>query len=279
MKEMIAKILLSIGALLAIALITLAIIQVKNQREVSQIWRSLEAVPIETRFNKDMVAELPAPVQRYFFHAIALQTPLATSVSLKMNGNFRLSQDKTWLPMEAKEIVSASIGFVWKAVIGNSLMQMRGGDYYINNSGQVQFSLWGIIPLVNTQNMDTNRSAIGRLAGETIWLPSALLPQRGVSWQAINETTIQAILKIDGEPIILTLFIDSQGRLLKMSFPRWGDRTDDGSFAYIPFGGEFQAESTFAGFTIPAEMSLGWWFGTDRYAPFFRATIEQAKFR
>ncbi|MEA5628334.1 DUF6544 family protein [Nostoc sp. UHCC 0251] len=37
-----------------------------------------------------MVAELPAPVQRYFLHAIALQTPLASSVSLKMSGNFRL---------------------------------------------------------------------------------------------------------------------------------------------------------------------------------------------
>lgn len=276
---MIAKILWSIGALLAIALIILAIIQVKNEREVSQIWRSLEAVPTETRFTKDMVAELPAPIQRYFFHAIAPQTPLAASVSLKMKGNFRLSQDKPWLPMEAKEIVSASKGFIWQAVIGNSLMQMRGGDYYINNSGRVRFSLWGLIPLVNTQNTDTNRSAIGRLAGEMVWLPSALLPQRGVSWQAIDETTIQASLKIDGEPITLTLFIDSDGKLLKISFPRWGEYTDDGSFAYIPFGGEFQTERTFGGFTIPAQMSLGWWVGTDRYAPFFRATIEQAEFR
>ncbi len=88
-----------------------------------------------------MVAELPAPVQRYFLHAIALQTPLASSVSLKMSGNFRLSQDKPWLPMKAQEIISASKGFVWKAAIGNSLLQMRGGDYYINNLGRMRFSL------------------------------------------------------------------------------------------------------------------------------------------
>ncbi len=59
-----------------------------------------------------MVAKLPAPVQRDFFHAIAPQTALAASVSLKMKGNFRPSEDKPWLPMEAKEIVSASKGFV-----------------------------------------------------------------------------------------------------------------------------------------------------------------------
>ncbi|MFH7029684.1 MAG: DUF6920 family protein [Heteroscytonema crispum UTEX LB 1556] len=276
---MIAKIFLSIGGLLSIAFIVLVIIQVKNDQEVSRIWRSLEGVPTENRFTEDMVAELPAPVQRYFLHAIAPLTPLADSASLSMSGNFRLSQDKPWLPMEAKEIISASKGFVWKAVIGSGLLQMRGGDYYINNLGRVRFSLWGLIPLVNAHSPDTNRSAIGRLAGEMVCLPSALLPQRGVSWKAIDERTIQASLKIDGEPVTLTLFIDSDGKLLKLSFPRWGEHTDDGSFTYIPFGGEFQEERTFGGFTIPSQMSLGWWFGTDRYSEFFRATIEQAEFR
>jgi hypothetical protein len=276
---MIGKIFLSIGALLAIAFITLIIIGVRNDQEVNRIWLQMEAVPTENRFTEDMVGELPAPVQRYLLHAIALGTPFASSVSLKMSGNFRLSPDKPWLPMEAKEIISAFKGFVWKAVIGSGLLQMRGGDYYFNNLGRMRFSLWGLIPLVNAHNPDINRSAIGRLSGELVWLPSALLPQRGVSWKAIDRGTIQASLKIDGEPITLTLFIDSDGKLLKLSFPRWGEHTDDGSFTDIPFGGEFQEEHTFGGFTIPSQMSLGWWFGTDRYSEFFRATIEQAEFR
>jgi hypothetical protein len=275
---MMAKILLGISALLSIAFLVLLIMQVRNEQEVSRIWQTLESAPTENRFTQDMVAELPAPVQRYFLHAIALGTPLASSVSLKMSGNFRLSQDKPWLPMICQEIISASKGFVWKAAIGSTLFQMRGGDYYINGFGRVRFSLWGLIPLVNAHGSDTTRSGIGRLAGEMVWLPSALLPQRGVNWKAIDERTIQANLKIDGEPITLTLVIDSQGKLLKLSFPRWGEHTDDSSFTYIPFGGEFQEEQTFGGFTIPSQMSLGWWFGCGRYSEFFRATIEQAEF-
>jgi hypothetical protein len=58
---MIAKILLSVGELLAIALLVLVILRVKNDQEVSKIWRSLEGVPAENHFTKDMVAELPAP--------------------------------------------------------------------------------------------------------------------------------------------------------------------------------------------------------------------------
>jgi hypothetical protein len=278
-RKMMAKILLGIGVLLASVFLALVIVQVRNDQEVSRIWQTLLTVPdSENRFTKDMVAKLPTPVQRYFLHTIALGTPLASSVNLKMSGHFRLSQDQPWLPMVGEEIISDKKGFVWKAAIGSPLLQMRGGDYYIDGLGRMRFSLWGLVPFVNVQNPDTNRSAIGRLAGEMVWLPSGLLPQRGVSWKAIDEKTIQASLKIDGEPVTLTLFIDSNGKLLKLSFPRWGEHTEDGSYTYIPFGGEVQQEQTFSGFTIPSQVSLGWWFGTERYSDFFRATIEQAEF-
>ncbi|MHC5745920.1 MAG: DUF6920 family protein [Nostoc sp.] len=275
---MFTKVFLTIAALVAIAFIILVIIGVKNEQEVNRIWRSLEGLPTENRFTKDMVAGLPAPVQRYFLHSIAPGTPLASSVSLEMSGSFRMAQDKPWIPMQATEILSTK-GFVWKARIGSGLFQMIGSDRYTNKSGRMRFSLWGLIPLVNAHSPDITRSSIGRFAGEFFWLPSVLLPQCGVSWKVIDEKTIQASLKVDDEPVTLTLFIDANGKLLKLSLPRWGDQTEDGSYTYIPFGGEYQEEKTFGGFTIPSQMSAGWWFGTERYSEFFRPTIEQAEFR
>lgn len=275
---MFTKIFLAIGTLLAIALIVLVLLRIRNDREISQTWRLLEQLPAGDRFTPEMIAQLPTPVQRYFFHAIKPGTPLASAVSLEMTGSFRLGQDKPWLPMRAKQIISIPKGFIWKATIGSNWLQMVGADYYANNSARMRFSLWGLLPLVNACNPDIARSAIGRFAGELYWLPSALLPQRGVTWQAIDDNTIQASLKIDSEPITLTMFIDFQGKLLRLSFARWGDKTEDGSHSYIPFGGEYQAERTFAGFTIPSQVSAGWWFGTERYLEFFRAKIEQAKF-
>jgi uncharacterized protein (DUF924 family) len=217
-------------------------------------------------------------VQRYFLHSIAPSTPLASAVSLEMNGSFRLGQDKPWLPMQAKQIISEQ-GFVWKAAIGRSLFQMVGADYYANKSGRTRFSLWGLIGLVNAHSPDIARSSLGRLAGELVLLPSALLPQRGVTWKAIDQKTIEANLNIDGEPITLTLVIDTDGKLVKLFLQRWGNQTEDSSYTYIPFGGEYQEERTFGGFTIPCQISAGWWFGTDRYLEFFRATIKQAEFR
>ncbi|MBD2308772.1 hypothetical protein H6G17_25205 [Chroococcidiopsis sp. FACHB-1243] len=269
---MFTKMFLGIGVLLAIALLGLAILQLGNAKQMSAKERSLE-LPVGELFTEDMVTALPEPVKRYFLHAIAPGTPLANSVRLNMNGSFKLGQDKPWLPMQATEILSTQ-GFIWKAAIGRGLFRMVGADYYVNRSGRVQFSLLGLFPLIDASNPNINRSSIGRLAGEFVWLPSALLPQQGVDWRAIDKNTIQASLKIDGEPITLTLVIDPDGKLLKFSLPRWGDRSPNGSWAYIPFGGEVQAERSFDGFTIPSQVSAGWGYGTSSYFESFRAAIE-----
>ncbi|WP_242055129.1 DUF6544 family protein [Nostoc flagelliforme] len=151
---MFTKISLGIVALLAIALIVLVIISVRNEQEVDRIWRSLESSPTGDRFSEDMIADLPPPVQRYFLHSIAPSTHLATSVNLEMSGSFRMAQDKPWIPMQAKQIISASKGFVWKPVIGSGWFKFMGADYYANKSGRMRFSLWGLIPLVNAHSVD-----------------------------------------------------------------------------------------------------------------------------
>ncbi|MGF1541772.1 MAG: DUF6544 family protein [Pleurocapsa sp.] len=96
--------------------------------------------------------------------------------------------------------------------------------------------------------------------------------------QAIAENTIQAHFQLDNQPITLTLTIDADGRLLKMSLPRWGNCTKDGSWQYIPFGGEIKAEQTFNGYTIPTLIQVSWWFSSQDYFEFCQTNIERAKF-
>jgi hypothetical protein len=272
------KFLLVTGALFISILLVLLLIQAKANIEVQQAEQMLQVRPSEPKvFTQDMIKDLPEPVQRYFGHAITPGTLLTTSVKLTMRGQMRLSPDQAWMPLQAKESLSTR-GFVWQATAGQGWLQMRGADYYTNGTGRMHFALWGLVPVINAQSPDIRRSAIGRWAGEYFWLPSALLPEQGVSWQAINPNTIQASLKADDEPITLTFVIDAQGRVLRSSLLRWGDKTADGRYAAIPFGGEYSAETTFGGYTIPSQMGAGWWFGTERYFEFFQVTLEQAQF-
>jgi hypothetical protein len=244
---------------------------------INQIWQSLENTKAEKpTFAPDLVAGLPAPVQRYFLHAITPGTTLATGVKLKMIGYFQPSPNQK-LTMQAKEILSLQ-GFVWQAFMGNKFLNLQGADYYYNNSGKVEFKIWGLIPFIKDENPDVTRSSIGRCGGELFWLPSALLPPNQVEWKEINNNTIQANLNIDKEIINLTLIIDEQGRVLEVKLPRWGNQNIDKTWQYIPFGGTFAQEASFQGFTIPSQINAGRWVGTENYHSFFQATIEEAEF-
>jgi hypothetical protein len=49
---------------------------------------------------------------------------------------------------------------------------------------------------------------------------------------------------------------------------RWGNAGEN-----IPFGGDVHAERRFGDLVLPSSASVGWWFDTPRYAPFFRVEI------
>jgi Family of unknown function (DUF6544) len=275
---MIIKLLVAFGVLILVALMTVAVLRRRDDGKVDGIWQSLEATSTHQVFTEDMVSDLPAPARRYLLHAIRPGTPLMSSVSLEMRGTMRLKPGQEWMPMKARQILAPPKGFVWRAEVGAGLMHFSGGDHYANGSGRVRFWLWGIIPLVKQEGADVSRAALGRMTCETIWLPSSLLPRRGVKWEALDDESARATMKIGEETITLTLFVEPDGRLREVRILRWGNQTEDGSFGYVPFGGQIQEERAFGGYTIPSKVSVGWWIGTDRYFEFFRAQIENAIF-
>jgi hypothetical protein len=276
---MIIKLMIVFGVLIVVALTALAIIRLRDDKRVEGVWQSLEAPSTHQFFTEDMVSDLPAPARRYLLHAIRPGTPLAYSVSLEMGGTMRLKPGHEWMPMKARQILAPPKGFVWQAEVGDGLMRFSGADHYANGSGRVRFWLWGIIPLVQQEGLNVSRAALGRMVCETIWLPSSLLPQRGVKWEASDDESARATMKIGEETITLNILVEPDGRLREIRILRWGNQTEDGGFGYIPFGGQIQEEHAFDGYMIPSKVGVGWRIGTDRYFEFFRAQIENADFR
>jgi hypothetical protein len=62
---------------------------------------------------------------------------------------------------------------------------------------------------------------------------------------------------------------------------RWGN-PEGAEFDHVNFGAIAEEERTFDGYTIPAQLRVGWYFGSDRFeseGEFFRVTIENAIYR
>ena len=237
-----------------------------------------ETAPRATRaFDPKAFAHLPACVQRYLAHVIAPGTPLAAAVRLRMHGTLRVG--RKWRPFKAEEVIVGSGAMIWRARVRLPGFAIRGFDRYVDGVGAMQWKLFGFVPFIHVSGPDVTRSAAGRVAAESIWLPS-MLCDPGVAWTANDGGVAHAHFLVDAEPMDVAYALD-QGCLQFVALSRWGN-PDGGPFRAIDFGGMVEQEAMFGGYTIPVRVRVGWQFGTDRFeadGEFFRVTIDDAVYR
>jgi hypothetical protein len=250
-----------------------------EDRRADRLEQSLFAAPSDpSRFTAALVADLPAPARRYLRHAIAPGTPLAPAVRLAIEGSMTPTPGGTPVELTADEVLAPRRGFVWTARARMAGLPVRVRDHYAVDDGGVRVHLLGLIPLPSSAQSDVARSSRGRLVGEAVWCPTALVGP-GVTWEAVDANRARFTLVVDGEAVAVTLRVAAEGALREVTLDRWGDVGVD-RFQRIPYGFTVEDEGTFDGVTIPTRIRGGWWYGTDRYDPSAAAafTVTAARF-
>jgi hypothetical protein len=221
-----------------------------------------------------MLAGLDEPVRRYFSHAIGEGATLPGGVCMTMSGHIKVG---AWLPFTAEQTVDGR-SFTWRARVGRGrLTPLRVTDSYANAAGGTHGRVLGCVTLFDAHDGNTARSAATRAAIESVvFAPPTVLPGRGVAWQAESENIIVARFHLPPEHPEVRVRIDEHGAIRTVNALRWGDAGEK-TFQYIPFGGEIHAERRFGDLRLPSSASVGWWFDTPRYAPFFRAEISTVR--
>ncbi|MGB7084987.1 MAG: DUF6544 family protein [Phormidesmis sp.] len=242
---------------------------------LSALWQS--APQGSQTFQLGSIAELCEPTRRYLTHAIAPFTPLAHAVRLKMHGEIKL---KGWQPFQAQQVICWQQGMLWQATVWMKGLPIFGWDRLVNGEGAMQWKLLGLFPVMKASGSDITRSAVGRMQGEYVWLPSAFL-HSAVHWSTPNDAHACTDFTLLNETTHLELTIAQSGQLQEACFKRWGN-PDDRTPHYENFGIYVEDERTFSGYTIPTRIRAGWYFGSSRFeseGEFFRATVDQAVYR
>ncbi|NMG58009.1 hypothetical protein E1H12_05570 [Geitlerinema sp. P-1104] len=243
---------------------------------LNRLWESTASAP--QVFDPRRLTHLPDLVQRYLNHSITPGTPLASAVHLRMHGQIKLN---AWSPFQAEQVIAWNQGMIWSATAWmKGLLPVRGADSLINGCGDLRWKLLGLIPVMTAKGTDITRSIIGRMQGESIWLPSVLAnPDR--PWTVINDSQIQTPVYLFGETTPLQLTLDDRGRLQFLDFQRWGN-PDESHYRYCRFAGIMHDEEMVAGYRIPSRFSVGWGIEdlemTDEQS-FFRATLDSITYR
>jgi hypothetical protein len=223
--------------------------------------------------------ELPAVARRYLEHAIGPVAELADTVELEIRGS--ILQKGRWFSFTAQERLEAGVGFHWAARLRWGPMVLAGVDQLRCGQASIDFRLFGLLPFLHASGPDVARAARGRLAIESLWLPSAAHPELGARWLVPDPTQpdrAEVRLPVDGEEAVVTAVVDPSGRLESAWVSRWGDPTESGSYGLHPFGGVLEGESAFDGYIIPGRLRAGWGFGTPAYRESFRFEITRASF-
>jgi hypothetical protein len=148
----------------------------------------------------------------------------------------------------------------------------------------MRWKLAGIVPVMSASDDDTYRSAAGRLAGEMMLLPGAVIGEH-VQWtdctDGAGSSCSSCTASVTTGPFThrVTVGIDSDGVLESVVLPRWGN-PDGKAHREHSFGVEMEGDQQMGGYRVPRDMRAGWWFGTPRWAEgeFFRATIDTMEF-
>ena len=215
-------------------------------------------------FSETDLAGLPEPAIRYLRHAIAPGTPLSPACRIEMTGTMTPSPGSPPTALTAVEALTPREGFVWTAQATMKGLPVRVRDQYHRGVGGVYVTAAGVLPIpLGGNDADVARSARGRLAGEAVWCPTALL-HPDVTWDDVDADRARYTLSIDGAAIAVTLHIDREGALKDVTLNRWG-APEGGAARLHPYGFRVDAEGTFDGVTIPTRITGGWDYGTEAY--------------
>ncbi len=203
-------------------------------------------------------------MRRFFLHAIRAGSAPPDGVRLTMSGSIKVG---VWLPFRAEQSLDGR-SFAWRAKVGPSAWSIA-----TRRRRRTEGRLSGAAP-VRRRRREHDPSAAGRAALEAVaFSPGSVLPDRGVDWRAEADDRIVARFDLPPERPEVHVAIDGDGAVRNLYALRWGNAGQK-RWGYIPCGCEVHTERRFGDLVLPAAFSVGWWFGTPRYAPFFRAELE-----
>lgn len=219
-------------------------------------------------FAAERVSGVEGPVRRYFMRSIAEGAPLALRFRFTMTGRIRVGA--VWLPFTAEQ-ESSRDAFAWTARVGiGSLPVLHVTDRYAAGAGVTEGRLFARRTVFRADDEETTRSAAGRAAIEACaFAPATVLPEHGVSWRAERDDLIVASWDLPPERPSVRIRIGDDGAIRALSSERWSSQ----EHRYVPCGGDVQGVKRFGAFSVPTEVTVSWWYGTERAAPFFTARI------
>ena len=175
----------------------------------------------------------------------------ADAAELRVRGVVRLG--RAWLPVRAVETVAPRLGYLLRArVIGAMrLVEEQRGDVAVRRESCGRL-------VEEDDSLDAVRHARTHRALAALWVPGALRPEAGATWERLDGTHLRVV----ADDLDLRLHVHPHGHVLGVRTQGWGDPYRTGLPRWAEIGYEVREWRTFGSVCIPATVAVGWFPGT-----------------
>lgn len=185
----------------------------------------LEATPAEKRavVRKDMLQNLPPPVQRWLLNSGIVGREMIYSVHLKQKGYMRTSpEQQKWIETRAEQYFTIDApAFLWKVEMHlMPLVPVSGQDKFVDGKGRMQIKLFSLIPFVDQADEKIDQGALQRYLAEICWFPSAALSPY-IRWEAVDASSARASMTYKGVTGTVTFYFNEQGDMVRCIADRY----------------------------------------------------------
>ncbi len=256
-STMVKYIIILIGALGAVAAAGWLGLQVKP--------KPFPAYPEQTPAlnSVELPADLPSPVARFYEIIAGDQVPVIESAVISGRGRLRIKG--ITFPARFRFTHIAGQGYrhyIEATIFGYPVMKVN--EWYLDGHVRMELPV-GVIENEPKIDMAANLS----LWGEAVWLPSILVTDPRVRWEAVDNTTARLVVPYDGGEDTFTVAFDPQTGLIQaLEALRYREATDE---ARIPWRNEPLGWREFHGIMVPSPAATTW---LDEGTPWAVWTIE-----
>lgn len=194
--------------------------------------------------------DLPAPVERFFRVTVGDQLPIIESAVITGTAKIRFMG----IPFQGRMRFTHRAGFDYRHYMEATLFGfplMKVNEWYLNGSGRLELP-FGVV----ANEPKVNSAANLGLWGESLWLPSLLVTDPRVRWEAIDDTSARLVVPSGaGEDSFTVTFDSATGLISRLETMRWKDVKDRAKTRWVlePLGWE-----TFHGMKLPSPAAATW---------------------
>jgi hypothetical protein len=236
---------------------------------------------LPTHYDEAELANLPAPVQRYFQKALRSGQPMIAAVHMAHTGTMNMSATaQQWKPFTStQQVITQRPGFIWDARVAMMPgISVYVHDAYVGGEGILNASVLGLVSMANLRGFgDIALGELMRFFAEAPWYPTALLPSQGVVWQAVDDHSAYATLT-DGDINLKLLFRFNEAGLIDTVLAESRARVVGKTTIHAPWQGRFWNYATRDGMQVPLDAEVEWLLPDVVATPYFRGHIAELSY-